>query len=837
MRIIWKFILKKKQLIKKLISQNKLTIGPWYVVPDTLIPSGESLIKNLSLGYQHIQKYGGKNSVGYSPDSFGIASQIPQLFSLFGYQAMHYCRGQRCDDGRYHGEVVFCSPDGSDLLALYDGYCSGHMLSFESVWKNMFLQDANAETIYQALDAMYECHHRNHEFIAKNRLLIVGIDHAEPKNNLTKIIHELNQLLPNMQFIHSSQESFFESLQNELKDADVPKVFGEQRGPYDMHFTLSNTLSARMDIKLLNRRTENLLERYASPLQIFTNDLHSIMDFNTENLLEFAWKTLIQNHAHDSICACSVDEVLNDIQKRLRDAYDIINDILMLKLQKLTQNIKANDLNPICILVYNPLPYETSTYIDQLLKIPYDLDGENFVLCEADGTIIPCSEGTLIQKKRCDIETEKVSDAALLKDTTRIPMPDSGLRDIYSFTKIRFQAQNLPACGYRCFYLKKIEKIKKKNSSIKYGHHFCENSFIRIDFKDNGCFHITDKRSGIIYEDQNLFEETEDEGDTYTYSPGDVHFSSENLKAKIAINNQTADFIEYLTEIKYSLPIPENRSHEMKICSYIRMINNSDVIYIKTTVYNNTYNHRLRASFTILDDVLHSLSDTAFDIIQRPIIEAKERTEKSILTMPMRNLLYLPSAKSGYAFLSASPQEYECIRFHDSQKTTAYVTLLRSVESVYKTVTLTKNESNCGAGTRWWTNDAKMLGEFTAEYAIKPCDKSLNKKELLLLSEQYQYQPVMVADYADGNMNYQHSYCQVTGCSLSSVTKTESGILFRVININEDNENCEITINLPFTEAFSVDFTGKIIASLNFHENKIVFRLTHNKIMNILIHA
>ena len=40
----------KKDLIENLIKNKKLYVGPWYVLSDELLPSGESLIRSLLIG-------------------------------------------------------------------------------------------------------------------------------------------------------------------------------------------------------------------------------------------------------------------------------------------------------------------------------------------------------------------------------------------------------------------------------------------------------------------------------------------------------------------------------------------------------------------------------------------------------------------------------------------------------------------------------------------------------------------------------------------------------------------------------------------------------------------
>lgn len=63
--------------LRKLISEKRLIIGPWYVLPDLYLVSGESIIRNLHAGAADGLKWGNLLNVGYVPDPFGHFAQPP----------------------------------------------------------------------------------------------------------------------------------------------------------------------------------------------------------------------------------------------------------------------------------------------------------------------------------------------------------------------------------------------------------------------------------------------------------------------------------------------------------------------------------------------------------------------------------------------------------------------------------------------------------------------------------------------------------------------------------------------------------------------------------------
>src|SRR5207247_1170698 len=79
--------------IKALVKTGRLQVGPWYVLADELIPSGESLIRNLLLGAADAERLGGRLDVLYSPDAFGHPAVLPSLAREFGIKCGVLWRG------------------------------------------------------------------------------------------------------------------------------------------------------------------------------------------------------------------------------------------------------------------------------------------------------------------------------------------------------------------------------------------------------------------------------------------------------------------------------------------------------------------------------------------------------------------------------------------------------------------------------------------------------------------------------------------------------------------------------------------------------------------------
>ena len=83
--------------------------------------------------------------------------------------------------------------------------------------------------------------------------------------------------------------------------------------------------SSRAWIKQRDFQISYLLERIADPLTALASRLNQSDDLTA--LLEVAWRTEIQNHPHDSICGCSIDQVHQDMRYRF-DQAEMIGEIV-----------------------------------------------------------------------------------------------------------------------------------------------------------------------------------------------------------------------------------------------------------------------------------------------------------------------------------------------------------------------------------------------------------------------------------------------------------------------------------------------------------------------------
>src|SRR3954469_5231748 len=114
--------------IRHLAQSGRLGMGPWYILMDEFLVSGETMVRDLQLGFEKAAAFGGAMEVGYLPDMFGHVAQMPQLLAQFGFEHAVVWRGVPSALDRE--AFLWRAPDGSEVRAEYlaDGYGNGAVL-------------------------------------------------------------------------------------------------------------------------------------------------------------------------------------------------------------------------------------------------------------------------------------------------------------------------------------------------------------------------------------------------------------------------------------------------------------------------------------------------------------------------------------------------------------------------------------------------------------------------------------------------------------------------------------------------------------------------------------
>ncbi len=296
--------------IRRLVKAGKVQVGPWYVLADSFLVSGESLIRNLELGSEIASRFGTPLQVGYLPDQFGHIAQMPQILRGFGLKNCVTWRGIGADISR--NRFIWSALDGSEVFTVYlpFGYSNGANLPLESA---------------ASLDGrLKEISRLESKFALGSPILVMnGTDHTEPDRRLAGRLGEIAGNGNRASYEIGTLEGYFKRLAEVPADS-LERHLGELRSPLRAHL-LPGVTSARTWIKQRDFENCYLLERLAGPLAALAA-LRGVGDFAP--FLKTAWKNELQNHPHDSICGCSIDQVHDDMKFRF-DQAGLIADMVV----------------------------------------------------------------------------------------------------------------------------------------------------------------------------------------------------------------------------------------------------------------------------------------------------------------------------------------------------------------------------------------------------------------------------------------------------------------------------------------------------------------------------
>ncbi len=317
----------QEERLRALLRAGRIVVGPSYVLPDEFLVGGESLVRNLLLGRAVCRRLGAEPSgAGYMPDSFGHPAQLPQVLAGFGIESFLFSRGVG-DEVESVGRVYrWRAPDGSEVTA-YN--LLGHYDSAAAL--------RSAEDLAERAERIVERHRAELARVGlHNVLLCNGSDHLP-------IQPELPDLLPDESFEIASFDEYVAA----ARPRRPPVYEGELLGSREQN-VLRGVNSAHMEVKQANERAERQLlsaEVAASLAALAGRAPYRTVDFR------FAWRELLRNHPHDSICGCSVDEVHADMVERYARLERTVS-----VLQREAMAALAGDEAP-GIIVLNPLPW------------------------------------------------------------------------------------------------------------------------------------------------------------------------------------------------------------------------------------------------------------------------------------------------------------------------------------------------------------------------------------------------------------------------------------------------------------------------------------------------
>lgn len=713
----------KRDEVQAAITAGKLKIGPFYILQDDFLISSEANTRNMLVGLEESRKWGEPVKLGYFPDTFGNMGQAPQMMKEGGIEIAAFGRGVKptgfdnavINDEQYssqYSEMWWQGKDGSKIFSLLfaNWYSNGNEIPTEIEEAKAFWQQKLADVeLYASTDHL---------------LMMNGVDHQPVQKDVTRAIKVANDLYADYEFIHSSFDEYLAAVMADLP-ADLSTVEGELTSQEtDGWYTLANTASARIYLKQKNTDVQRQLENITEPLATMA---YEVTGTYPHDELRYAWKLLMQNHPHDSICGCSVDEVHREMMTRFDKAQEVGKFLANEALEQLTNAIDTStfpsESKP--FVIFNTGGNAKSDVFETEIeweRLPFASGVPEKLYAELAGRDLPAlmvvdSQNNVIPAEIVKHEVRFNYD--LPKDAFRVPY-------MAIYVTVRIPVQEMPALSWQALALTLQTKAMTTAdlSLISAGGSILENDFIHAEIMANGQLTVTDKANHQIYPNVLTFENVGDVGNEYIFKQpkNDQAIFAHDFPHTIEVVTDSPYLAE--VELTQTLMIPVSaeallqremqavvemrqrqagRSQELMpfvLKTRIRLEAGSRQLKFTTSFNNQAKDHRLRVLFPTNIMAASHFAESIYEVVERPNTVSSS-WENPTNPQHQHAFVNLQTADYGVTVANYGLNEYEILK----ENGTIALTLHRSVGEM-------------GDWGYFPTPEAQCLGEQTVRYAL-----------------------------------------------------------------------------------------------------------------------
>ena len=318
--------------IQKLVKKGKWVVsGGWYLQPDCNIPSGESIIRQITVGSEYFRKKFDKcPETAMNLDSFGHSRGLVQILCDAGYKCYYVCRPRdEHHDMSLPDRFIWKGRDGSEIPVIRDpeGYGTGPEGSAGKI-KRIVASGRQAEN--------------------ENVLVFWGIgDHG---GGISKADYEeLEKFINERQYdiVQSNFDEYAEAFLSENKKLPV------------IDKTLGNSMTGCYTSQIRLKKEHRFLEGLYYSVERAATSLYASgkADYPTE-VLENALKDLLLIEFHDAVPGSSIRNVETSALRIASHAEEELIRLRMACFYKLAKGQKKAEHGVYPILVYNPHPYD-----------------------------------------------------------------------------------------------------------------------------------------------------------------------------------------------------------------------------------------------------------------------------------------------------------------------------------------------------------------------------------------------------------------------------------------------------------------------------------------------
>ncbi len=826
--------------LAKLVAGGQLAIGPWLILLDEFLCSGETIVRNLQMGWAAAAKLGGSMPIGYLPDMFGHVAQMPQILARAGIGHAALWRGV---PGSVAGHAFrWRAPDGSEVRTefLFDGYDNGLDV--------LLVPDA----IGRALDEYAGM--TEQRWGTDPVLAMAGTDHAAPDPRLASWLRR-DSSAERPITIATLDEYIREHARDEVSTVVIGELRSHARGNI-----LPGVLSVRRGLKqrmALAERTVDHAERLTA--------LWSTRD--ESRFLTLAWHKIIESTAHDSVVGSGTDETADQVEARLAEATHIARAVRDGVLAERAALVPADGY-----LVANPLPVPRTALVE--VDVPA---GTALVATAADGSTRPVQltavAPTVLSDERIDasqlervlrrihrrelfgrqIDRYELTPGSLVFHLAEVPTsgPFDLLilrRDIAAMAAahpgewtVRTLAQaratalvpiDVPASGLASFRVEPGESTEVTGTSATT--EGLSNGLVEVGVNADGTLDVTGA-DGTVLRGVARLVDGGDRGDSYNYGPParDVLVSTptevtvevlENgpLRARIRI---TRDY-DWPTALSPDRDVRASETVSTQVETLVELRVGEPFVRVSTSFLNPSADHRLRCHVPLPEPVSGSASAGQFAVTERGLTAEGGWGEYPIPTFPASS------------FVSAGPAivlldhvtEYEVVGDELA------VTLLRAIGSISVNIHPYRDEP---AASEIPAPGAQDLGvRIENRFAVLASATGWAGANAVALGEQFRNDVLVARGTAPegGALPENLAGIRVDGADIlvSTIRQVaDAGVEVRLVAMSDAASTARVTG--AFTEVTTVDLLGRPLATVP-AANEIELTLGPWEIRTVLLH-
>jgi alpha-mannosidase len=785
--------------VQRLLRNRRLEAGPWYVLADELIPSGEALVRNLLTGRRVLRALETESPpVLYCPDSFGHPAALPVLARGFGLPLVMLWRGYGGARWPKGDTARWAAPGGDEVILFHlprDGYEYGSHLPHD---------DAGARERWNRM---------RDELVPRSTtgvlLIPHGADHHARQPDHEQAVALLEAAGEADGVKRSSLGRFANELVARCVAVDLPRVRGELRDSYGYTWTLQGTFGTRAHEKRLNARTERVLLREAEPWSALAA---RIAGRSRRALVERAWRTLLAAHPHDTLCGCSVDAVAAAMELRLRGATaegegvrdDAIADLI--GHDPVEARAHPSEWTPVVVLRNPSARARTGVAIVEIREfIAHAPVGP--------GSGASVSAAPPVDRKRIPriggVGTVQVLDRAIGNDRIESPRhyPDN---DLVTVTTAAVWAADVPGYGIVCLPIgdassderepaPRVDAKRARASANGPAAIEMRNDRLSVRVDTAGLVILEERSTGRRIDSLIGFRDEIDIGDLYTSAPRGPA-ATPSLRS-VRLTQRGPLRAEITQHWRLAAGARTTRRDTADVRVRLILDAGAPVLRVEVDGENRASDHRLRIALATGVASPTVYADAAFGPVRRdPLVVPPSDTVAEVPppTAPLHRYVSLFDATSGVTVYSDGLAEYET-----TDDGTVLATLVRAVGE------LSRNDLPERPGHAGWpvpTPQAQCLGPFEAAFAIMPHgprdatidDIEHTADDVLLpltgstLRSALVIPPPVVGAQLDG-----------PGLAFSTLKESDDGqwLVARCVNATDEPASGAWTFGFPLTEA------------------------------------